>query len=71
MNARAEFVAVLDRLPDADVEELLAQARSRLESPVPAAAVPFAWAGSIKDGPRDASSPEAIARKLAEGFGRD
>jgi hypothetical protein len=71
MNARAEIAVVLDQLPDVDVERLLVEARARLEVPPPAATVPFAWARSIKNGPRNASSPEAIAERLAQGFGRD
>ena len=70
MSPRAELQLVLGRLSDTDVEALLADARARLR-PKPARTLqPFAWAGAIKDGPPDASTPEKIDEVLAGGFGR-
>jgi hypothetical protein len=70
MTALTELHTVAAQLPDADVEMLLADARSRLNRMPTPASEPPAWAGIIKDGPADLSSPERIDEMLADGFGR-
>lgn len=67
---RDEVHQLVDELPD-DQLTAVAQDLRRRTQPRPAPTQePFSWIGMIKDGPADASSPEAIDRALAEGFGR-
>jgi hypothetical protein len=70
MTALSELQTLAAQLPEADIEMLLADARSRLiRKPTPTNEPPM-WAGIIKDGPADLSSPERIDEALADGFGR-
>lgn len=68
--SREELHDLIDGLPDDQVAALLADAKRRARPAPPRKTQPFAWIGMIKDGPTDASSPEAIDALLAEGFGR-
>jgi len=49
---------------------VLADVKRRATPRPPRTTEPFEWFGMIKDGPRNASSPEAIDAVLAQGFGR-
>lgn len=68
--SRDELHVLIDGLPEDQVAALLADAKRRA-APRPARTTqPFAWIGMIKDGPANASTPEAIDAVLARGFGR-
>ena len=68
--SRAELHDLIDGLPDDQVAAVLADVKRRTSPRPPRSTKPFAWVGMIKDGPTDASSPEAIDALLAQGFGR-
>jgi hypothetical protein len=67
---RDELHDLIDGLPDDQVAAVLADVKRRTTPRPPRTTEPFAWFGMIKDGPTDASSPEAIDAALAQGFGR-
>ena len=58
------------RVTDDQVAAVLADVKKRTTPPPPRSSEPFARIGMIKDGPTNASSPEAIDAVLAQGFGR-
>lgn len=67
---RDELHHLIDGLPDAQVEALLADAR-RLVVEKPERSWPPKFVGIIKDGPVNGSSPEYIDSVLAQGFGSE
>lgn len=67
---RDELHDLIDGLPDDQVAAVLADVRRRAAPRRPRTTEPFEWFGMIKDGPSNASSPEAIDAALAHGFGR-
>lgn len=68
--SRDELHLLIDGLPDDQVAALLADAKKRAAPRAARTTKPFAWIGMIKDGPTDASTPEATDAVLAQGFGR-
>ncbi|WP_028849117.1 hypothetical protein [Thermocrispum municipale] len=69
-TSRDELHDLIDDLPDDQVAAVLADVKRRATPRPPRTTEPFEWFGMIKDGPRNASSPEAIDAVLAQGFGR-
>ena len=67
---RDELHHLIDGLPDAQVEVLLADLR-RLVADKPKGTWPPKFFGMIKDGPRNGSSPEYIDSVLSQGFGSE
>lgn len=68
-----ELYELVDRLPASQVSDALDFLRRRVDpqsSHRQTAEKPFAWVGMIKNGSRNASSPEHIDSVLAKGFGR-
>jgi hypothetical protein len=70
-GGRAELLELINSLPDEQVPFVTADVRRRLQPAPTSTETPFAWVGSITNGPVDASSPERIDQMLARGFGRD
>ncbi len=68
--SRGELHDLIDGLPDDQVAALLADAKRCATPRTVRTTQQFAWIGMIKDGPADASTPEAIDAVLAQGFGR-
>jgi hypothetical protein len=66
--ARSELIALIDQLPDRQVDELLGDAR-RLADAAPGGSWPPAFVGMIDDGPENGSTPQYIDSVLAGGFG--
>lgn len=58
--SREDLHELIDVLPDDQVAALLADVKRRMTPRPPWTTEPFEWFGMIKDGPRNASSPEAI-----------
>lgn len=67
---RDELHQLVEELPDDQLPGAADDLRRRTTPRPPRTQEPFAWIGMIKHGPSDASSPEAIDKALAEGFGR-
>lgn len=68
---RHELHELVDALPDDQVGAAMEDVRRRLPRPVESRGWPFAFAGMIKDGPADGSTPEYLDAALAEGFGSE
>ncbi|HET7386242.1 MAG TPA: hypothetical protein VFJ19_06195 [Nocardioidaceae bacterium] len=67
---RDELIHLIEGLPDDQVDVLLADAR-RLAGRKPKGTWPPRFAGMIKDGPKNGSSPESIDAVLSRGFGSE
>lgn len=67
---RDELIHLIEGMPDDQVEMLLADAR-RLSSSKPKGTWPPKFAGMIKDGPDNGSTPEYVDTVLARGFGSE
>lgn len=67
---RDELIHLIEGMPDDQVDVLLADAR-RLRSSTPKGTWPPKFAGMIKDGPDNGSTPEYVDSVLARGFGSD
>jgi hypothetical protein len=67
---RDELHQLIDELPDDQLPGAADDLRRRTKPRPPHSPEPLAWIGMIKDGPTDASSPEAIDKALGDGFGR-
>lgn len=66
--SRDELIHLIERMPDDQVEALFVDAR-RLAADKPKGVWPPRFAGMIKDGPKNGSTPEYIDSVLARGFG--
>lgn len=67
---RDELIHLIEGMPDDQVDVLLADAR-RLSSSKPKGTWPPKFAGMIKDGPDNGSTPEYVDSILARGFGSE
>lgn len=67
---RDELIHLIEGMPDDQVDVLLADAR-RLNSSKPKGTWPPKFAGMIKDGPDNGSTPEYVDSFLARGFGSE
>ena len=67
---RDELIHLIEGMPDDQVDMLLADAR-RLSSSKPKGTWPPKFAGMIKDGPDNGSTPEYVDSVLARGFGSE
>jgi len=67
---RDELIHLIESMRDDQVDVLLADAR-RLNSSKPKGTWPPKFAGIIKDGPEDGSTPEYVDSVLARGFGSE
>ena len=67
---RDELIHLIEGMPDDQVDVLLADAR-RLSSSKPKGTWPPKFAGMIKNGPDNGSSPEYVDSVLSRGFGSE
>ena len=67
---RDELHHLIDGLPDAQVELVLADVR-RLAEEKPKGTWPPKYFGMLEDGPVNGSSPEYIDELLSQGFGSE
>lgn len=67
---RDELIHLIEGMPDAQVEVLLADAK-RLTGSKPRGTWPPKFVGMIKDGPTNGSSPEYIDTVMSRGFGSE
>jgi hypothetical protein len=67
---RDELIHLIEGMPDDQVEAMLADARRRAAKK-PKGTWPPKFAGMIKDGPKNGSSPEYVDTVLTRGFGSE